>query len=155
MFKIVDGSSRLGVNSSDVIDTKEKLFEVIRTHLERLFEGKSEDEKLFWATYSYYRINEDQIILCSKFKSVYYPIFDVSVEKSDETSIKAIPYKIDYVEEFPINRLDVITPKENTISPLEVLGWEENLEQKWKGQIWIRSGFTGWNAINVSVDMDF
>jgi hypothetical protein len=157
MYKLVDGSARLGVHSLATIDTKEKLFDVLRQHLDNLFESKTADEKLFWATYTYYLINKDdsQIILCSRITEVYYPIFDVSVEKSNETSIKVTPYKLDYEEESIINRLTVMNLSDNCVSPLEVMGWKEDLEQKWHGKVWIRSGFTGWNTVNASIHSDF
>ncbi len=149
---MVDGSAKLGVNSSDAIDTKEKLYEIIKIHLGKLFEGKSDDEKLFWATYTYYHVNKDGLFLTSKLKDVWYPIYDVSVEKADETSIEVIPYKIDGKEIITLNKLDIYISGAPRISPLEVLGWEENLDQKWKGTIWMRTGFTGWHAIHVPVD---
>lgn len=157
-IKAVDGSSRLGVSSSHAIDTREELLELLRTHIDKVFEGKSDDEKLFWATYSYYQVNayDDTIILCSNMSSVYYPIYDVSVEKSDQTSIRVIPYKIDGESKQTITQLELrrSPPPSNAISLLEVLGWEENIEQKWDGHIRIRSGFTGWNCVNAHVNFD-
>lgn len=154
MYKIVDGSAQLSVNSLDVIDTKEKLYEIIKIHLQKLFEGKSDDEKLFWTTYTYYYVNKDGLFLNSKLKDVWSPIYDVSVEKSDETSIEVIPYKIDGKKRLILNKLDLYISGAPRISPLEVLGWEENLDQKWKGKIWMRTGFTGWHAIHVPVDSE-
>ena len=38
------------------------------------------------------------------------------------------------------------------ISPLEILRLKEDLNQNWEGEVWIRTNFTGWNMIEVSVN---
>jgi hypothetical protein len=160
VIKLVDGSHKLGRKSSSVIDTKEELFKIIKEHLEGLFEHKQDDEKIFWATYSVYVIKKDKICLCSRMGTCH-PIYDVEVEKAGETEIRVEPYKIDGYKEYTVGKLEVTSKPEEgkrekykMISPLEVMGWEEDLEQKWKGRIWVRTNFTGWNIIRVKVNRE-
>lgn len=156
-IKLVDGSADLGITSKDVIDTKEKLYALLRTHFERLVKDKSEDEQLFWATYSFYRVNadDDEIFLIGNLIPFPYPIYDVSVEKSDQTSIQVIPYKLSHVNELTLTNLWTYTPESGDISTLELMGWEEmNPEQKWKGKVWLRGGFSGWNCVNARIEFE-
>lgn len=156
-YTLVDGSACLCVSTFDTLETKEELFTLLRTHLRRLFKDKSDDEKLFWATYSYYRVYDDgRFVLCSGLLDVCEPIYDVSVKKSEQTSICVIPLKIDDLEEQTITQLRLYDPRWRGphISPLEVLGLEENLEQQWQGTIYIRNGFTQWNYVHAPINFD-
>lgn len=160
-MNLVDASHRLGLTMETVIDTREKLFSTLKEYLERLFEGKDDDMKLFWATYSVFIIKKDRICLCSRM-GTGYPIFDVDVRKSNQTSIMVKPYKIDDYKKYEQRKLKVtMNPEEDgqrdrykMILPLEVMGWKEDLKQHWEGKIWVRSNFTGWNIIEVSVNKE-
>lgn len=155
MFTIlVDGSHKLGIKCSSPIETRSVLHDILRQHLNGLLEGKTDDEKLFWATYSYYIVYDDCVCLANRLGS--YPIFDVRVQRSEKTLINCTSYKIDEYEDYDINDLIMqIISKENiekyskVIWPLEVLDWNEDLEQKWEGKIWVRTGFTGWNRVDL------
>lgn len=154
MFKIVDGSANLGIQCESVINTRKKLFNVIKKHFVGIIEGKNDESKLFWATYSVYVVKDDGLYLCSRLSNVSFPIYDVEVEKSDATEINIIPYKLNEIEKYIIDNLKINPEKFEIISPLEVLGWEEDLTQNWKGKIWIRGSFTGWNTIKCSIDKE-
>lgn len=156
--KLVDKSSELSLHVDLCITTKEQLFQVLRQHLQNLFDGKSPDEKVFWATYTVYVIQKDRICLCSRI-GTGYPIFDVNVIKSDKTNILVQPYKIDGYSEYTIEELTIssIPIDEDVIklvAPLEVLGWREDLNQNWNGTIWVRSNFTEWNVIWTTCQLD-
>lgn len=158
VIKLVDQSYKLGIHNNDfiIMNTREKLFEMMRQHLDQLFVNKSEEEKLFWATYTVYRVSKHGIYLCSRI-GTGYPIYDVKVRKSHKTSITVKPYKVDGSCEYTITKLDLtITPEKHKkyISPLEVMGWAADLEQAWEGEIWVRTAFTGWNTIDVKVDKE-
>lgn len=139
------------------VTTGEQLFEVLRQHLQELFDGKSQDEKVFWATHTVYAIQKDKICLCGRI-GTGFPIFDVNVTKSNKTNILVQPYKIDGYEEYTITELEIcnIPIGEEIlrlVTPLEVLGWKEDLNQNWEGTIWVRSNFTGWNVIRVECEL--
>lgn len=159
MFKIVDGSAKLGIQSDGIIDTKEKLHEIVRQHFTKLVSGdtynraKTDDEKLFWALSTIYVVEDDCIYLRDRI-GIGYPIYDVEVCKSDKTLVLVKPYKVDY-EEYEIKNVVHRSVNEpHTVDPLEVMGWKVDGLNGWEGRIWIRSGFTGWNRIDVEVDKD-
>lgn len=156
--KLADKSSELSLHVDSCITTKEQLFQVLRQHLQKLFDGKSTDEKVFWATYTVYVIQKDRICLCSRI-GTGYSIFDVNVVKSDETNILVQPYKIDGYQEYTLRELKIWNiPIEgeisNLVTPLEVLGWQEDLTLNWEGTIWVRSNFTEWNVIWTSCQLE-
>ncbi len=158
MFKIVDGSAKLGIQSRDVIDTKEKLHEIIKQHFTGLVSGdaynppKTKDEQLFWALSTIYVVENDCIFLCDRI-GTGYPIYDVEVRKSDKTSIIVKPYKVDYYKEYEILDIKHIPMNgHHIVDPLEVMGWKVDDLNGWEGIVWLRSAFTGWNTINVQVD---
>lgn len=176
MFKIVDGSAKLGIQSRKIIDTKEKLYEIVKQHFIGLVSGdkynpKTDDEKLFWALSTIYVVENDCIYLCDRI-NVGYPIFDVEVCKSDKTSVIVKPYKIDYYKEHEIDKINYVPMTGyKTVDPLDVMGYKSNTKTElshlcesselvlhtnynWEGTIWVRSAFTGWNTIDIKVDID-
>ena len=158
MFKIVDESASLGI-STDYIDTKEELYDVIRKHFTGLLSGdeynpaKADDEALFWALSCIYVVEDDIIYLRSRIGEVYCPVYDVKVTRSDKTSICVKPYKVDGYSEHIISDIYYIDVNEPyTVDPLEVMGWKVDNLNGWKGTVWVRTGFTGWNTIECEVD---
>ncbi len=164
-IKLVDQSHFLGYTDIKRIDSKEKLFNILKNYLDKLCGSEDTDSKLFWATYSVFVVKKHRICLCSAMGTTY-PIFDVDVKKSDLTDIRVEPYKIDRYREYDVKSLcrtydvdDLIGNKYNWaysdnhyVSPLQVLGYEDNPEQCWKGTVTVRTNFTEWNMIHVDVD---
>ena len=160
--KIVDGSAEMGkfdtLGDLNIV-TKEKLFEVLKTYLDRLFCDIDEDSRLFWATYSMFVVKSDRICFCSCMNTGF-PIYSVDVEKSDSTDIKVTSYKIDSFDDYVVTNLEktmtYVYEKNRSlykmISPLEVLGLSELVGQHWSGEICVRSNFTKWNMIDVKVN---
>jgi hypothetical protein len=159
--KLVDQSALLGKVDAKVIDTKEKLYDILGDYLAKLFENATEDSKIFWATYSMFCVEEDGIHLCSNMETYSpldnYPLYDVDVRKSDKTSITIEPYKISAYSSEVVDRInDASLDKlfKTTVSPLDVLGMERDTSQHWEGTVTVRTNFTGWNRIEVPVDLE-
>jgi hypothetical protein len=157
-YKLVDQSANISKNNNLIITTKEELFTELRDYLDRLFKYShaDDDSKLFWATYTMFVVEKDCVRLSTNMIGTYHTIFDVQAKKADKTSINIKPYKIDYMKEYHIDEIrdDLYLYKDNKkyISPLEVLGLEKS-DNKWEGDVWLRSDFTGWNAIQIQTNI--
>ncbi|AGC02387.1 hypothetical protein H012_gp061 [Acanthamoeba polyphaga moumouvirus] len=163
IYKLVDQSSQLGKTHEHIVTTKNELLQILRNYLKNLFDSVNadEDSRLFWATYSIFVIKKDGIYLCSNMGTVY-PLFDVDVKKSDNTKIIVRPYKIDGYNEYEVTNLQLSMEycfknkrkKFKMISPLEAFGWKLDTNQKYEGQIYVKTNFTGWNYIKVKIDRE-
>lgn len=158
MSRIVDNSALLSETTTTNIQSKDELFIVLKEYLDKIFASVNDDSKLFWATYSQFIIKKDRICFCSRLNTTF-PLYDVKVIKSDQTIVLVEPYKIDDYQEYTITDLKSRTysisknrQKFKCISPLEVLGWEENFNQCYEGTVTVRTNFTGWNIIKVNTN---
>lgn len=157
-YKLVDQSHSLSKTDTKSIDSKDKLYRVLKNYLDNLFaDAKADnDSKIFWATYSFFVIKKDAIYFRSNLGTHGFSIYDVNVKKSDRTSILIEPYKIDGLKDYSITNLE--RPNKcaeyNYIPSSKIIDIKEDLDQCWEGTVTIRSNFTGWNIININVDMN-
>ena len=162
--KLVDSSALKGKTKVSCINTKKLLFEVLQNYmLNDLFdEDTTEDEKQFWIANTMFYIFRDKICFCSNI-GTNYPIFGVNVKKTEEkeSNILVESYKIDDYTSYTINKIS--RSLEDTkymhkriifkvISPLEVFNMKDCINNSFDGSICVRTNFTKWNIIKVSVD---
>lgn len=166
IIKLVDQSHRLSKTDVTVINTKTNLFRVLRDYLDKLFGSADSNSKLFWAMYSVFVVKKNRICFCSAM-GTRYPLYNVDVEKVDHSSdIRVKPYKIDGYKKYTIKNLcrtydkhDLLgichnwtSSNRHLISPLQVLGYSDDVKQCWKGTVTVRTNFTEWNNIYVKVN---
>jgi hypothetical protein len=162
MYTHYDKSYKLSGACVIKINTKEKLFEVLRDYLLKLFNHHSEDSKLFWATYSMFVIRNDRICFCS-YMGTLDPLCYVDVRKSNKTNINVVHNEIDQYTGtnswYNLKRIirlsknfDKKRAKYKYVSPLEILGLEYDPDQNWTGDVLTKKNITGWNIIEADID---